>query len=790
MHRPVKKISLIALIAAASLFLNQSHSHEQGGDSIQVQITTDPWKSLVVCARNVQVIEGAVLLPAEDESPGIPVSKAVFITAFQALLQLSSPHPCTKEQTRHHPYQAKKIIYSEWPFLAEFVPGGAKKKKFRPPASAEGGWPFPFNPANRYSRSGGSGGTFGPDDDQQHKRPYGFFSETSGDIDLSLLGGFQLPQVMGDYPPDHTTWQAVLSLLGMGNERSQTLWVYLEGQPESLSSIQVNSSEMKELVSSLGGGSVEKKLAWLRQKLYPDQKQALLQQLLVLQDIFSAGDAVLSEPVLELIRGRLVEVFGKTSAEIDLEFEFFRLHRDLEELAGEVTKSLVLAHRPNPKVVYEGGEVEKLMHQAGQTTSREGQAGRGEAQGNAGGNGGNQQQGRDNQDAPGQAGDNAGNNGVPQGQDPEEGVDGLPQELTIAFVGKAGTGKSTLASRLIGFPHFPVDQEPIEKEGDYYFRGLRIRSLPGFPDEDSRTYIQDNGIGRDDIVVFVLDDDLTDGVVAGMVTALKNNGNKIIFVKNQIGRVVGDPDAVQRAYRERFDQQRGTLGISAPLIFTSVNFLEEGRAASIDELENHLYVLLTGSPFRRPSNQVTPVTGLSDHLYSFLAGRRFQVFQEFQKSRLRIRHFLAGEIMAKSVLDVMRKVLENPGVLESPEALGDRAFFIRAIREAITNTHPFLDNYDISIKLNESQKAFLESIMENIDQIFRGRVREGVGEGLTEEARERVREETKKTLEEDIRFYLKACGSIVLKKHQGYSKGWAAVAGSVCGGLLAHFLAP
>ena len=587
MNPLTKKLTLFALITI-SLLLTQSRSHGQNPDPVQVQVIANPAQSFVVCAREVQGDGSVILIPKDDgEPPDKPASTTLITTQPQTHLQLFSPSRCTPWQIQQHPFPAKGIIHSEWPFLAEFGQNGKKNNaRRRHLQDNDGRFPFLLPPSGKAqpSISTMGGGSFGPDDDdQQHRRPYWHFSKDSGDIDLTLLGGFQLSQMLGDFLPDHAPWQAVINLLGMGNSPSNTLWVYPENQPEALTSIQVSPEEMEALADNLTG---EQSLNWLIQKLRPDHREALIQQLLALQEAYDDSDAVLSEPALALIRERLVEVLDKSSTQIDLEFEHFRLRRDLEEATTEAIESLVLAHRPDVGTVYEDGEVNKLIYQAGDKPPK--------SDGVQFGNNG-RAKGADDQSSEDQKSED-------QEESDEEGfgrensrysevLRKIPVGRTLVFVGKYNAGKSSLANRIVGYRHFKdLVTENENTEMDYYLHGIKIRSMKGYDESDDVVdYVRRNRISSKDIIVFVLRDSPKKADIS-LAEQLKSNGNSILFARNAVDGIDCRDTTIDakkaEIIKELKRKLKGAFSKEDKIIFTCAANENPNKREGIKELED------------------------------------------------------------------------------------------------------------------------------------------------------------------------------------------------------------
>ena len=508
MYRLTRKLQLFARITVIGslLLLPPNHTLANNPCSIRVQITANPAQSFVVCGRDVQGDGAVIITPKDDSEPfGKPDSTIFITTRIQSRVQVSSPAYCTFEQTHKYPYQAKGLIHSDAPFLAEFEHSrkNDEKNRHRQPDSEDSF--LLLQPSFGKSHTFKMGGDlFAPDDDnQQHKRrPYGYFHEVSGDIDLTIMGDFQLSQVLGEYLPDHTPWPSLLNLLGMGNNLSHTFWLFAENQPEAITSIQVTSEELEDLADNLSG---ELPLNWLLPKLHPDHREKLIQQLLILQDAFSASSAALSEPVLELIRERLIEILSRTHATIDLEFEHFRLRRDLEEMTGEVSANLVLAHRPDAGTVYDEDDINKLILQTpvGKQGGNKGKQARASGKTSSAANGGSSvdkhQQNADNRD----------NEEVKSKPAAATTTGGSPS-LRIVFAGQQNVGKSSLAKAMVGWDcgfKVTLSVNP-DLDQTYRYERFEVKTLPGYgspmglmQDENITDFLIEHRVQSNDVIV-------------------------------------------------------------------------------------------------------------------------------------------------------------------------------------------------------------------------------------------------------------------------------------------------
>ena len=532
MNLLIKKLIPFTLILT-SLFLSQSHSHTNNPGTFQVQLLANPHQRFVVCGQKVHPDDSVVLVAKNhSEPPDKPASISFITLQHETTLQITSPARCTPEQIQDHPISGGDGLYSELPFAAYFVKKDKDKEGEQNDEENsdqdEQGIPFSLAPPALPKVTVSGGGAFGPDDDNQHQRkPYGYFRASSGDVDIDFAQ-------QGDYLPDHISLQSIINMLGQQSSELHTLWVYQGNQTTPSTSIQVTSGQVEELIENQRD---EYPLNWLLSKLRPDHQAVFVQDLLELQDAFSNTDHVFTDAVQALIAERLVELLGKSSAEIDLEFERFRLHRDIEELGEEVWESLVLAHRPDAEAVYEGGEVSKFIYQAGDNPPGSGKTQSGTGNRSAGRSGSSSDSDESKEQEQGKEEEVRHKKPATVNRRSSQRV----EPLRIVFFGRMSVGKSSLANLLIGYKHFTeMDGETKgsvgNENGETPFKSpeLIIRSLAGYDgwNEEEDNYIERNNIKDSDIIVYVVDGPIkpTD---KKYIRYFHDKGQRVVFVRNK-----------------------------------------------------------------------------------------------------------------------------------------------------------------------------------------------------------------------------------------------------------------
>ena len=533
----MKTLTLLASMAISLLFADDTIP-SQWPYHVQVQITSDSGQSFAVCADEVKGEKSVVLMPLDEEDPPDRPSAIKLISALpKARLQLTRPTFCPPEIIRDYPYHGK-LMHSESPFLEVVLPDDRKSKATRHNSFSDTVLPFSIETVDRDNGVITTGaGDLGTDDDQYHKRPPWLPFQTSNSFSLTLLPTLRLPEGLGDYLPDLTTWYYLLDSIAPGE--SQTLLLRIEGQPPL--PITINRYEQQELLHYVT--DAQQLLKWLTPKL--NGQEVLVNQLLMMQAQLSDEAAVLeevSEPVQELIRARLAELLDNTDHEFSLAFERFRLERDLADTFENL-------RRPNTGTVYEDGEADKLIMQA--------HNGKGTGGARGGGNSGEQKTG---------FGASAGRTGKDSSQQGKSSQNQQPSitemssqtasratsPLVINFVGQRNAGKSSLANSLLNFTPFPVsDVEMREIEEDVNLlpatiggpHQIRVRSLPGYGGGlPVYQWLEQYSFGSSDIVIFVSMDSI-DYMDRKIIKGLLDSGfplDRILFVRNQFDKAL-DP---------------------------------------------------------------------------------------------------------------------------------------------------------------------------------------------------------------------------------------------------------
>ena len=282
---------------------------------------------------------------------------------------------------------------------------------------------------------------------------------------------------------------------------------------------------------------------------------------LALQNAWSDSDVLpsLSPQMSELIMERLTEILETPSARIDLEFEHFRLSRDLEETSEEFVKEmkerLVLALRPDMDNLYDTQNIKELIRQAHNgkdkqggasqkpsaaslTSGNDGQAIGGKQSGQHFGQ--KKEGGEEDQQQPGAI--DTGDLGAASHQ----------PELVISFIGRFDVGKSSLANYLLNYFAFPVtDIRNKEKEKDVDIlpspqTGLpqmRIRSFPGYgaAGTNMQDWLQEHPgrVSPSEVVIFVLDKSMNETDFKVLRELVKRVPmENIQFVQNKFDRAL------------------------------------------------------------------------------------------------------------------------------------------------------------------------------------------------------------------------------------------------------------
>lgn len=555
------------------------------------------------------------------------------------------------------------------------------------------------------------GGYIDQDDDDSFKRPPYFPIQNKGDFTLTLLPVLRIPSDWRSYLPGNHWSHWVVG----EPDHDSGVTLQIRFNDSSVSVIQLSQAEFRQLKAYLGNS--KQLLQWLAPKL--SGREAFIHLLLNM----AAGLSEEDEGSRQQIEKQIDMLAEWADHEFSLEFEWEQLERTL---AGSNSfKDMVVAHEPDTETIYEGDDINKLIHQAmfswlwgSQKSTSTGATGSGKS-GSYGQRGGRRT---------GRASDRGDNDerGSLLAQMRAVSLSTYPA-LRIVLVGQQDVGKSSLGNRLIGWKPFkviPVFNE--ESDPIYRFGDLEIRALKGYGDFDHDAdyfqgqFIEDQKIHPSDIVIFVFDKDLN-GLDKGAIRALTKKGNRIIFVCNKID-TCSDKEADKEIIKERFKKNLIKLGFheTPELVFT----------CSIPEKQDEL----------------VPTKKLEDMILSALEKDKQRLFVHFIKSRIRPDEKFMTLIKEK----IEKKVQDSDGQLPNLEE----------INSIITDTvvsyiKPKVLSEGITAGEFEEFKADFNKVVNKLKKI---------------------------APDEDREFFLRECNQI--SKSSGYSKKKSAEAGVATGTLL------
>lgn len=507
----------------------------------QIQLISRPYQHYIICAEYATSATTASIIPVEA---GWQQGHYQLITTEPVTsLEYQHPRTCTVNEGTY-PYHFLDLLHSEKPFLAiESKPGDRRQQK-----NNGGGLissiPQPFS--DGYLTEGNNNGySF---DDQQRKHPPWLPFQTSDDYSLIILPGLKLPEELKGFLPGTQLYYDLLNQLGYGEEVN--VIVRIDGYEPI--SIPVHRTERSELAQHMT--SAPALLNWLAPKL--NGRESLVDWLMNTQMSFDSGDSGLEKEFLESVRQQLAFVLEQKDSEFDLQFELSEANRWIRRC-------------PSGKQSQQG---QGGQNQGGQSSGAQPHSSTTAGIKNAGESTEYQQKGSKNKQETATGGSSA-----------------IP-EVTITFVGNSNTGKSTLANLLLGFRHFREgSSEGLEQ--DYLHNGIRIRALPGYPRGLPSRYPLQYDIGRDDIIIFVLEDapsadDI--GLLKDIVSRRDHNQDRLIIVRNKYDTLRAPAvdeaersnisfnesllltkDRIQVEVRRRLSE--AGLSVRAPIIFTSAD---------------------------------------------------------------------------------------------------------------------------------------------------------------------------------------------------------------------------
>ena len=493
-----------------------------------------------------------------------------------------------------------------------------KEKKTDHPEGLPGLAGFPLSP-ERPSFDSYGGGYLGQDDDDSFKQPPYFPAREKGDFTLTLLPVLRIPSDWRSYLPGNQWYHWVIG--EPDHDSGVTLHISFNGSSPSV--MQLSQAEYRQFKEHLGNS--QQLLQWLAPKL--SGREAFIHTLLDIASGLSEQD----DSTRLQIEKQIDTLAEWSDHELSLEFEWEQLGRSL---AADTFKELSEDRGPDTELIYEGEEVNKLIHKAMfswlWSSTKPGATGSGSGTGQ----GGSKRLGRT-----GGAQDDDVNETLLLARMKELSLQGPPPSVRIVFAGMQDVGKSSLGNRLIGWEPFKETKvfnrlpDPV-----YRFRDVEIRALKGYGDFDYATdyirteYIADQDIKVSDIVIFLFDSDLN-GYDREAIQVLKAHGNEMIFVCNKIDRCADNDrerEKQKKEIKDRFEENLTKLGFTKipNLIFTCSDLSKLDEITATKELEEEI-------------------------IYALDRGQR-EVFAKFLKTRFR-----ADEKLIKLVKDKVEDMVRG-----------------------------------------------------------------------------------------------------------------------------------
>ncbi len=486
-------------------------------DKKWVRLTSQPYQNFVICADRVASETPAFITLAEDGKQ--TYSYQLTITEPETTLEILHPKTCTVDNSIY-PYHFLDLLHSEKPFLA--VEGKPEYIRQNTSTNNGGGLPPSFLPSEGTILTEGGGG-FSFDDDQQHKkRPPWIPFQTSDAYSLMVLPALRLPEGLRDFIPGTRLYYDLLDQLGYSEEIN----IILRTDGHKPVSIPVRRDECSELAEYMT--SAPALLNWLTSKL--NGREQLVDLLLDVQTHFDGSDTASEKEFLEAVEKQLASVLEQNDSEFNLQFE-------LDWLESLTRKEQIHDSVPDIGVIYDGGEISKLLHQGmngqgsiqkrGNTPSSTGQ------QSSDAGSSGRQDRvnktGFSSEEEGGQSGQaDKGDGSVNNDRQKDTAQDQGNETVDILFLGPFSTGKTSLINAILGYEKLQniQDAPTLEEDPVVTVSQVRFRSLIGTGHEDNPTsefVIRNaNFIGNPDVIVFVMQQDLSSESNYGLLDQLKN----------------------------------------------------------------------------------------------------------------------------------------------------------------------------------------------------------------------------------------------------------------------------
>ena len=447
------------------------------------------------------------------------------LSRWQTTLHIEKPHPCPAEDIHPLPYDYQGILYSAEPFLvtSQKEPDKRRETQGGPSLSAD----LSELSSPKLLLTGGGGGP-GPDDDSPFKYPFQPPFADQSDITLTLLPFLRLPPDWRNQLPGSQWFHWLFG--APDYDAGAVMNIQVNG--ESVARLSLHPWELRELAEDLSNSrQLLQKLAFRL-----NGREAFIQQLLDIQDFEEQGfmESFMDEETRGHIAQQLADVLEQADHSFSLELEWFSLQAELQQAEAG----------PEAAIIQAPGRT-KIGLRFGK--SSRGNSGAGSPAKNPGTAAGDQP---DQSEPP--PSDDQGGEDHPPSPPPENTTDNNispGSELTITFIGHSNAGKSSLASALLGGKLFPSGESRTEfRESDVVvtpnpnapLETMRVRSLPGTGAEETDSWLEQNPIAPEELVIVVFNNSLSeeDADILEKLTEGGHSPGRIIFVRNYFDAVL------------------------------------------------------------------------------------------------------------------------------------------------------------------------------------------------------------------------------------------------------------